>query len=631
MPNNKINTFLELSDLLYYSIEQGNEELARELISFITKAFVEFRKDKEGNVIIYPDEYYTTIFQANELVCIKPKRTVSYLNGSIFLNLFIDSYQKTIISDKTYNALWVGLRQALNYNRDDVVMSYWKNAHQHFGFFLGSIRSDYKNENGEISIVNQKEIERREAERSKYYEFHLVLGGLLFFLNKFTLLKNILDYTNQTPPVYHLIPGDLNAIINNLLKIKEDYKNPFHFEQMYNFPDIDGINKGALIRYWTKKYLAILFLRQYKLIEYYTYQNIFGLPTIPNSLSEMKEWEQELDIFKNILDKILNNNSVLASLELEELAEREWYKKHNKQYPIDLLDEIISKVKAGYNQRKITQSVSEEKEKEFYDKSKEFVIKSISKLKPLENENEIEQNYTTVPLNGTCELFDKTAFSDDQDVSYLNADTIVAQSISGNLSLSVTWSFLNFIKDRYSFKPETIFEAIDKMGFDLNYYSIISFGVYLKHYTDFLNIKKLEERNGEFYYKNCKIIDIDNYIHPNLIGSLIVIKKEELPKLVFNELSKEDKEKYNPKLLDKDYSLYAKIIDLNEHKGIVDNITISNVDDLKQKVLACILFNWEIKWKNSTQIYQFKVFEQFSNSGKPNSFDDLNVIEKEDD
>lgn len=626
MPNNKINSFLELSDLLYYSIEQGNEELARELISFITKAFVKFRKDKVGNVIIYPDEYYTTIFQANELVFTKPKRTVSYLNGSVFLNLYIDSYQKTSISDKTYNALWVGLRQALNYNRDDVVISYWENAHQHLGLFLDTIRPDYKNENGKISIVNQEEIDTRETETSKYCEFHLVLGGLLFFLKKFALLKNILAYTNQSPPVYHLIPGNLNAIINNLLKIKKDYKNPFHFEQIYNFPDIDGFNKGGIIRFWTKKYLAILLLRQYKLSEYYTYQNIFGLPTIPNSLSEMKKWEQELNIFKNILNKILNDNSLLAYLELEELIEREWYRKYNKQYPIDLLDEIIAKVKAEYSQKKITQPVSKEKEKEFYDKSKEIIIKSISKLKPLENENEIEQNYTNFPLNGVCELFDKTAFSDDQDVSYLNADTIVAQSISSHLRLSVTKSFLNFIKDRYSFKPETIFEAIDKVGFDFSYYSIISFGVYLKHYTDFLNIKELEERNGEFYYRNFKIIDIDNYIHPNLIGSLIVVKKEELPKLVFNALSKENKEKYEPKLLDEDYSLYANIIDLNKNKDIMDTILISNDDDLKQKVLACILFNWEIKWKNSTQIYQFKVFEQFSNSGKPNSFDDLNII-----
>jgi len=628
MPNNKLNTFLEISDLLYYSIEQGNEELARELISFITKVFIEFRQDKIGNEIIYPDEYYTTLFQANELVYIKPKRTVSYLNGSIFLNLFIDSYQKTIISDKTYNALWVGLTQALNYNRDDVIMSYWKNAHQHFGLFLDSVRPDYKNENGDISIVNKKEIDRRKTERNKYFEFHLVLGGLILFLNKFSLLKNILYYTNQTPPVYHLIPENLNTIINSLLKIKEDYTNPFHFEQMYNFPDIDGVNKGAIIRYWTKRYLAILFLRQYKLHEFYTYQNIFGLPTIPDSLSEMKEWEQELDIFRDLLFKILNNKSVLLSLDLNELVDKQWYKKQNKQYPIDLIDEIILKVKAIYTEKKIIQPVSKEKENEFYDKSKEIVIKSISKLKQIENKKDIEQDYTAFPLNGSCELFDKTAFSDDQDVSYLNSDTIVAQTISGNLSLSITWSLLHFIKDRYSFKPETIFEAIDKMGFNFNNYNIISFGVYLKHYTDFLNIKGLEEKNGEFYYRDNKIINIDSNIHPDLISSLIIIKNEYLPKLIFNELSKEENKKYNPNLLDKDYYLYAKIIDLNENKDIKDTISISNVEDLKQKVLACILFNWEIKWKKSTLIYQFKVFEQFSNSGKPNSFDDLKTIEK---
>ncbi len=630
MIKNKIDTFLEISDLLYYSIEQGNEELSRELISFITKVFIEFRKNKKGKEIIYPDELYATIFQVNELVCLKPKRTVSYLNGSIFLDLYIDSYQETSISDKTYNALWVGLRQALNYNRDDIVMSYWKNAHQHFGFFLNPITPDYTNEDGKLIILNKDEVNNKETERKKYLEFHFVLGGLIFFLNKFTLLKNILNYTNQAPPVYYLIPGNLNNIINSLLEIKEDYKNPFHFEQMYNFPDIDGVNLGAIIRYWTKKYFAILFLRQYKLKRYYTYQNIFGLPTIPNSLSEMKEWEKELEHFKNLMEDILNDNNLLSSLELIELSNKEWYKKHNKQYPIDLIEEIIVKVKSEYKEKKRTQPVSKEKEDEFYDKSKEIIIKSISKFKHIENKNDFKEKYITYPINGNCELYDKTAFSEDQDISYLNSDTIVAQSISANLSLKITWSILNFIEDRYLFKPERIFEAIDKIGFDFNNYIIFSFGVYLKHYTDFLNIKELKEKNGIYYFKSSKIINIETYIDPNLIGSLIVINKNELPKLIFNDISKEDKEKYNPELLDKDYHLYAKIIDLNKNKDIKDSISISNVEDLKEKVLSCIFLNWGIKWKKSSRIYQFKVFEQFTNSGKPNSFDDLKIINNND-
>lgn len=623
---NKYKIFSTISDLLFYSIEQNNEDLAREMITFLTKVFIEYRNDRENQKIIYPDEFYDTIFEANELVCIKQKRTISHLNGSIFLDLYIDSFQKTILSDKTYNALWVGIRQALNYNRNEIITSYWKNAHQHFSFNLNSITPIYDNENGKFTIKNNEQVDKRNDEREKFLEFHFVIGGLLVFLQKYKLLKNILNYTNQTPPRYYLIPGTLIEIVNGLLKIKEDYKNPFHFEQRYSFPDVDGVNKGGVIRFWTRKYFAILFLRQYKLHDYYYGHNIFDLPNIPNSLSEMKYWEQELDYFKNILSEILKDNDLLTELGYKELTNEKWFEDNNKQHPIELIDNIIRDVKYGYEEKKTNQKISHQKEDEFYVKTKEIIIKSISKFDIVNNTDDIDGDFIKHTLNGTCQLLDKTAFTDDQDISYLNSDTIVAQTLSANLSLNITRTFISLIKERYLFEPVNIFSSIDRMGFDFNKYIIISFGVYLKHYTETLKIIKLKEKDNEFYFKGSKIINLNTYIDPNLIGSLIVISKNDLPKFLFNEISKEESTKYEPKQLVEQYQLYAKLINLNDNNKIREELRTSNVEDLTKKVLACILINWEIRWKKTSEIYQFKVFEQFNNSGKPNSFSDLKPI-----
>ena len=629
MTKKKYKIFSDISELLFYSIEQNNEELARKMITFLTKAFIEYRENKELEKIIYPDEYYDTIFEANELVCLKQKRTISSLNGGVFLNLYVDNYQKTIISDKTYNALWLCVRQVLSYNRNDILMSYWKNAHQHFEFYLENIIPNYDNIDDKHIITNKEEIENKNNERNKYLEFHNVIGGLLVFLNKYDLLNNILNYTNQTPPVYHLIPSNLSEIINRLIKVKEDYKNPFHFEQTYSFPNVDGVNSGGIIRFWTRKYFAILFIRQYKLYDYYYGDNIFDLPTIPNSLSEMKEWENELDYFKGLVSETLQNEKLLLALGFNDLSNKSWYKEQNKQHPIELIENIISNVKENYEQKKITQELSKEKEAVFYEKTKAIIVKSISKYSVIDNENNLD-NITQYPLKGTCQLLEKTDFADDQDISCLNSDTITAQSLSANLGLNITRTFIYFIKYRYLFEPKNIFEAIGKMNFDSANHIIISFGVHLEYYIDVLKIEGLIAQNGEIYFKGLKIVNINTYINPNLIGSLIVIEKNNLPKLCYNKLPKKEDEKYNPKLLEEKYHLYAILIDLNKNTVIREDLNSSNIEDLTKKVFACILINWEIHWRKTTEIYQFRVFDQFNNSGKPNSFSDINpIINKE--
>ena len=98
--------FEAISKILFYSINKADEPLARTLLEFYYEAFILFRKEKEGEPIEYPQEYYDAIFEANELLCCRKKKTISYFNDSTLFHLFLDEYQKTVISPPTYNFLW---------------------------------------------------------------------------------------------------------------------------------------------------------------------------------------------------------------------------------------------------------------------------------------------------------------------------------------------------------------------------------------------------------------------------------------------------------------------------------------------------------------------------------------------
>ena len=248
----------EISDILVYSIIKQNEELARRTVSFLFEIFIESRKNAKGQEIEYSQEYYDLIFEANEQFCLNKRKGISSYNGSIFINMLIDDFQETIISEKTYIAIWWNLRQAITLDRDDVVMSYWKNAHQHFSLNLQPLIA-FNEE------IDKEEIKKRENERTRFIELNYALGGLLTYSKQYNLIKRIINYSPQNPPKYILVPETLIEVINQYMKTKDYIYNPLIYEQRYNFPDIDGANTGGVIRMWIKKYLAILFIRQYTL------------------------------------------------------------------------------------------------------------------------------------------------------------------------------------------------------------------------------------------------------------------------------------------------------------------------------------------------------------------------------
>ena len=117
-----------VSKVLNYSISKADEELARQTYSAIIDVLIKTRTNKSGQEIIYPDEFYDAVFEANERLLKRERKTLSYLNEGSMLSIFIDEVQQTIISDKTYQYMWLGLRQAVLYNNSEAIKAYWEKS-----------------------------------------------------------------------------------------------------------------------------------------------------------------------------------------------------------------------------------------------------------------------------------------------------------------------------------------------------------------------------------------------------------------------------------------------------------------------------------------------------------------------
>lgn len=301
--------FEAISKILFYSIKKEGEPLARQLQDFYCEEFISCRKDKENKIIEYPDYFYDVMFDANECLCQRERKSISWYNGS-FYDFFIDEFQHTIISDKTFSFIWKCLRQSVFYKKDEFIFSYWCKAHQYMNFWLDVICPEYDTN---LNVINQSDVDRRNAERERFLEFHYALGGLLMMKQKYTLINQLTSWTNQTPPKYVLVPETMEEVIMRFMEVEKrgGNMNFVYYEQKYPFPNISGVNANNIIKMWIKRYIAILFLRQYTLHEYFFYSRTLEMPNPPQTLSEKRSWIEELDILKRFVLEYLSDISCL--------------------------------------------------------------------------------------------------------------------------------------------------------------------------------------------------------------------------------------------------------------------------------------------------------------------------------
>ncbi len=123
--------FKAISDILFHSIKQQNETMVKTIADFMYSAFQRVRESGKDKPIEYPISYYEVIYKSIEEQCTINNNKLKFLkhrtSGSIWL---LGEFRNNLISETTYDWIWRNIQIAINYKKDDMVMSHWKNAHQ---------------------------------------------------------------------------------------------------------------------------------------------------------------------------------------------------------------------------------------------------------------------------------------------------------------------------------------------------------------------------------------------------------------------------------------------------------------------------------------------------------------------
>lgn len=612
-----------ISKMLNYSILTIDEPLAEKLWEFYFSEFIQFRKGKENQQIIYPKGYYDTFLEANEILCERNKKAISRFNNNNIFDLFLDGYQQTVLSQETYSFLWKLILQSLHYNREDFVLSYWRKAHQLFNLFMPKIYPEY--DSTYRNIKNQTEITQREKERKDFLEFHYALGGLLMYKQQYKALKELMYFTQAQPPKYVLVPERMQQVIERYMQVDaNEYLNPVYYEQRYWFPDIYGVNADGNIRMWIKRYLAILFIRQYTLHEYFVNSNTLTMPQPPEDLSELNHWKNELDSLKYFINDYLTQKDVLEKLGLGEFNNPTWFQDKAKEEPSVLIDNLIKQIEDKFKKIKAEQPIDDGKEMEFQ-------AVTLSKLKPLFEDylklftnKQLGANYQSYFIGGQHYILEKAAFAKNQDMGYANSDSITAEGVAIQFQYYALNALIMVFPQKYLTEKD-VFLAIDKLSINAKDFVIISVGLNIEYFL-FLQIAGLLKEKDKYFYNEIEIVEINNYTNDLVSQSLFILKKVDLPNMIFKEVDSQLEKKFHLKRIDDTFNIYTAINNLNE----VDNELIkkeveqeNNQVDLSQNVLACVDINVEIQCKQNIKCIQIRAFSQFDDRGKANTLDDI--------
>lgn len=604
--------FEAISEILFYSINKEGEPLARQLQTFYHKEFISFRKGKENTTIDYPDYYYNVLFDANECLCRRERKNISNYNRS-FYDLFIDEYQHTSISSKTFSFIWKCLCQSIFYDKENFIMSYWQKANQYMSFSLQRITPKFIG----ASIANKDEIDKRNQEREQFLEFHYALGGHIMMKKKYALLKKLTNFSNQWPPKYELFPERTEEIVIRFIEVdKYDNYDIMHYETRYPFLEVDNINSNEVIKSWIKQYFAFLFIRQYIRHEHLYNPNVTGMPKIPKRMEDKRKYIEQMDVLKNIVAKHLNNKDLLNAFDFDEKPTREWFSNKNKKYPIDAIEEYKERLNEAKNKAKIEQEIDEAKKEHFNNSTKKILVQCFNKYHQLFN-NTVKDDvqHKSLFYYGIYQVIEKMAFSKDQDIDYSNYDSFIAEGISSRISRNFTEILGCYKSTQYQVKTEHILTAIDNLELNKTEHTIVSVGFNL-------NILKtndlINNKNCTWTYKGIRIIEIGFSNIDEFNQSLFIMKNEDLPCFINHQVDKGTIDKYCLEEINKEYHIYTNVIDLykTENKGIREEFENNTTyTQLSKFVLACVDIKVEIRCKENAKCIQLKAFNLFKDQG----------------
>ena len=624
--------FKALADLLYLSIKRQEDDIAYTIHSHFYQKFANYRRKYQAKPQKYPDTYYQVTYKAAEELALLKSKRFSFLTEATFGGTWlIGELGEYPIQEETYRAMWGILMLALEYEREDLFMRFWIRSNQYVMFNLKPILPDFDFANIGAPAVNQEEIDKREKERKRFFEFTNALGGLVLYKHKYGLLKKMFIYTNSEPPKFTLLPETMDEIFYAYFEFRDPHNENLNFLlAKYYFPDIDGIGSEGIIRNWICKYMALLFLRQYTLFKRLSTDRPFDLPTIPVDQSKKKFWIDNLGTFFKQVEELRSNNELMETLQFDHMTNG-WFVENEKPTPQAFYEDLKQSLNQEFENEELNQELSESKTGRFYESTAEKITKAIQEIEPIDNKSKLDPNveYGGWFLSDITSILPRSSFLDNVVAPSLNAHSIIAEEQSRRIKQFTAENFHLIQSNSYLLKNELLFDAIDKIvkrASNKKDFVIVNFGIYLGYLINQLKINKLSETD----YDGIPILLDTNYFNQLAGRSIYLLRKEDLPYMIFREPTEQLKDTYRLQPIEyenhREYKLHASITDLRkvENADLKEELSSSD-EDLDKSVYIYIYTGLELRWKKSAKVIELKQYNEFQEKGIPDSLDDVKV------
>ena len=619
---NDFTSFEGMSDILFWSIQTQNLKVARKVSAYFYEVFQEYRenwdieKDEKNEGLIYPDLFYGMVYNTIEQSVKTNQNSFKFLEARTSgLTWLLGEFKCPKISERTYVWMWRNIVLAIENNRLDLVFMHWSSAHQYFHMNLEYLNPEYDNSADALIVTNQKLIDDRANERELFLEFHFALGGLLLYKNKVKFIKKLFGYTTSQPPDFYLLPIHMNQVFHMFFKFFDP--NERHFPWIttkYYFPDLDGVGAQGVIKNWICQYIGILFLRQFNIHAYYTFQVPTENPALPTITAEKRHWLDNISYFKEIIKTKVSDEELMENLNF----------KIDSQY-LDKINDIEQEIKNDFEYTERTATPLEEKVQLYYKTVKELLTPTFKSLKTINNGNkEPEKTETDVfNITGQTNLTEKGSFTNN-GIAHLNLHSFLPEITDRKIKENLSSIFYVNSKEHYYVTQEDAFRGIDNLKIDPEKHVILLFGnMNFSYYINNLNVTDLTESN----YKGIEIKHFPVSVR-NVGTSLFVLKKKHLPWLNFHEISAEYISLYELKLLNEDYKLYGTVSDLNTNSELREAIIKEGKykgTDLKKYVYQGINFRTTLRFSKKLKLVRIQIKGYFDNGRKTNN---LNEIKK---
>lgn len=603
-----------INELTFYAIEKQDEHMQKSLLEFYYSVFANIRKNHDkSKPLVYPVDLYFLVNKLSRQVVDNENKKLKALEHRAVSGIWLlgEDFENISISEETYSRLWGNVVTVCD--SPELIKLFWANSSQYYSYRLKYISpehsADYK------SIINQEEVDKRNAERERFIELHFALGGLVMYRKHYALLKYMLKYSQSQPPRYVLLPESMTEIFIWFEKFRNDFKNTYNsIDNKYYFLGLDNLGNSGEVVYWICVYIIILFIRQYSLHQYYSFQNFTALPNLPDSVIELNNWLDSVAYFERCIGDVLSNEELLTELGYEKIS------KDKSADFYQFLNNLKERISEQISLKKSSIELSSDKVDLFLSTSGSIITNSFNKYKDalVVDNDQLDKEGLKVYIKGGVILMHKSSFTDD-DIPSLNFDSVFAGQIaSHNIERLIPNSFFLASTQRYLLNTDNLIIGLNRV-IDNNP-NVIIIGVGIGY-----NVRTVIASSAY----NDRIVYIPSTQY-ELSDSLFVLVKSDLPILKHENISQEEISEYHLSLVNDEMKIYASVVDINKpenellRKRWAENI--SDEDDLR--VQLSIIFSSVIYWLDDREVIQINLNSEFKEQGAQSDINSVKRLSK---